>query len=89
MEMKNNKNKLRTFMNKQDALEMLRVDTYDEFVSDKDIIFNIQSHYEELIDLRNRIHDESVNYEEDHIILDYILAYIQSFMTLIGMGEIK
>ena len=91
--MRNDNNGLRTFMNKQDVMEMLRVDTdtYDKFISDKDIIFNIKSDYEDLIDLRNRIHDGTDNdtqlFEEDHMTLDHVLDYMQIFMKLIGMGD--
>ena len=89
--MKNNKNELRTFMNKHDTLDELREIYNDTTIKDVKLLGNITQDYDDLIDLRNRIKEgtdtDTKLFEEDHITLDHILDYMEIFMKLIGMGE--
>lgn len=89
--MRNNNNGLRTYMNKEDALEMLGEKYSDGYVKYKDMVDHIHIDYEDLIDLRNRIKEGTDNdtqlFEEDHITLDHVLDYMEIFMKLIGMGD--
>ena len=91
--MKNNKNELRTFMNKHDLLDELRTKYNNETLKDVELLGNITQDFDDLIYLRNRIKegtDKDIEiYEEDHLTLDHILDYMEILMTLIGIGEMK
>lgn len=85
--MKNN-NELRTYMNKEDTLEKLKLLYGDPNFKDIEILGYIKVDYEDLISLRNRLKEgEYTIFEDDHITLDHILDYIEIFMKLIGMEE--
>ena len=91
--MKNNKNELRTFMNKHDLLDELITKYNNETLKDVELLGNITQDFDDLIYLRNRIKegtDKDIEiYEEDHLTLDHILDYMEILMTLIGIGEMK
>ena len=90
MEMKNNKNELRTFMNKHDTLDELRPLYGDPNFKDREILNYIKVDYEDLIALRNRLKEGEYSiFEEDHLTLEHILDYMEIFMKLIGMGDFK
>lgn len=91
--MNNNKNALRTYMNKHDLLDELRIKYNNETIKDVELLGNITQDFDDLIYLRNRIKegtDKDIEiYEEDHLTLDHILDYMEILMTLIGIGEMK
>lgn len=83
----------RTKQNRENAFENLREVAYSEkVVTDLDIARDINADYNDLIDLRNRIHDgtdeDTELYEEDHITLDHVLDYLEEFMKLINISNI-
>lgn len=59
-----------------------------ETVDDAKLLKDIKSDYNNIIDLRNRIHDSTDTepckmYDEDHIVLDHVLDFMELLITAI------
>lgn len=65
---------------------LLERNVFDEDFTIDDIKRIIQADYEDCVDLRNRIangtDEETIIYEEDHLILDRILDYLEILMKI-------
>lgn len=62
--------------------------TYDEYTTEDDIKNEIKKDYDNMIELRNRLKEPNTKiYEEDHILCDNILNYMEVFMELIGIEK--
>ena len=75
----------------ENILEEIKEKYADSCISDEQVEKDIIADYEDLIDLRNRIadgtDDDTTLYEEDHIVLDHILDYMEVFMKYIKGKE--
>lgn len=81
-----NANKGSNIMN---IIEEIRNKTYGLGTTDNDIKNYLQLDYNDLIDLRNRLSNDTEHphhneiYEEDHLILDHILDYLEILLKLV------
>lgn len=73
-------------MNNKFVRLLLERNVFDEDFTIDDIKRIIQADYEDCVDLRNRIangtDEETIIYEEDHLILDRILDYLEILMKI-------
>lgn len=70
-------------------IEEIRNKTYNLGATDNDIKNYLQLDYDDLVDLRNRLSNDTEHphhneiYEEDHLILDHILDYLEILLKLV------
>lgn len=69
--------------------EIIRNKTYNFGATDTEIKNYLQQDYNDLVDLRNRLSNDTEHphhneiYEEDHLILDHILDYLEILLKLV------
>lgn len=70
-------------------IEEIRTKTYNLGATDTDIKNYLQLDYDDLVDLRNRLSNDTEHshhneiYEEDHLTLDHILDYLEILLKLV------
>lgn len=75
-------------------IEEIRVKCYPSEPTDEEIKNNLQLDYNDLVDLRNRLSNDTEHphhneiYEEDHLILDHILDYLEILLKLVDKDKI-
>ena len=69
--------------------EIIKNKTYNFGATDTEIKNYLQQDYDNLVDLRNRLSNDTEHphyneiYEEDHLILDHILDYLEILLKLV------
>lgn len=69
--------------------EIIKNKTYNFGATDIEIKNYLQQDYNDLVDLRNRLSNDTEHphhneiYEEDHLILDHILDYLEILLKLV------
>ena len=69
--------------------EIIRNKTYNFGATDTEIKNYLNKDYEDLVDLRNRLSNDTEHphhneiYEEDYLILDHILDYLEILLKLV------
>lgn len=69
--------------------EIIKNKTYNFGATDTEIKNYLHKDYEDLVDLRNRLSNDTEHphhneiYEEDHLILDHILDYLEILLKLV------
>lgn len=76
-------------MNKKQLINKIGNKTYNLGATDNDIKNYLQLDYDDLVDLRNRLSNDTEHphhneiYEDDHLILDHILDYMEILMEIL------